>query len=859
MKLSILLATLCLSVPAFAGVTNVTHAGYFATLTQAVAAATSGDRLLVSTGAYFGNLLIAAKDLTIAGGYLLPDFSTRVWIADDTVISTNTVAPVVFVDQSARVNLENLRITGGGIFLLWGGGIFVGDNCVVSAYFCRIDHNTSLFGGGGAVWSNAHFAATDVWIDHNTALLEGGGLYGYLDARLVLNGPGGKCFDNFAPRGGAVTLFGSMLTVAETYSFDGNVAAERGGALYLFGGARAEIAPNTTFGWSTPNNVTNGDGGCVYAESSTFVMHGDEAALTIMDGFSATRNGGAIYLSNSTCTLADYVQLIGLGITSTPCVFGGGICALDSTLTLSNNVSISGCAAAAGGGIASERSTLTLLDDISIGDANFLMANTALTAGGGVYARACTTTVVRSRILGNMAQQMGGGIALGDTGACILVDSVVAGNATVGTGLGGGLCGLLAVGPCVFDHTAVVSNGAFNAGGGIYWFGAGALTLSNGTQLCDNAARFGAGGGAYVDLHGTLSLHDLQMARNCSGSSGGGLFVQTGMVTCTACTFDANCANLMPTNSTAILTTGGGGAALMSGSALTAINCTWRDNHVSNAYGSGGAILAHGARLGVDSTFGGGPAGMLPPTQFIGNRAGVSNSAGGAIAVFEGAVATIAHAILVSNTAMNGGAIAVENAAVTLENLVIAQNHADNSAGGLIIMFPRQPPTVRQCTIAQNDHYGFDGSGGTTTFQNCVFWGNQFSQIAPEALTAIVTYCDIETGYSGTGNIDSNPFFVAAAALNYDLGAGSPCRDAGMSLPTVTNDCIGTPRPYSSGWDMGAYEFVPEPGGVLLLAVLGVVRATRRTRAQRHKRHFLSSAIDPHCRLYHARCHKGSY
>jgi len=370
MKKCVWMAAVLMAVPGWAGVTNVTSGGpLYSSLTQAVAVAASGDELRVSTGAYFGNLVIAGKHLNIRGGYA-PDFAARVYEPEQTVVSTSGVAPVVFIDGGARVLLEAVRITGGGIFLLWGGGVFAGDNCVVTARYCQIDGNVSWFGGGVAAWSNATLVVEATWIDHNTALVEGGGVYAFLEGRVVLKEPV-ACFENWAPRGGGVTLCGASLTTHGGCQFDGNTAVERGGALYLFNGARAEIAPHARFGWTAPNVVTNGDGGCVYAESSTLTMRGDAAAITCMRGSRATRNGGALYLSNSVCMLADHIEVAGLGATNMPGLFGGGIYALDSVVTLSNHVRVHSCVAAAGGAIAAQRSALTLLDGVTIGDTNY--------------------------------------------------------------------------------------------------------------------------------------------------------------------------------------------------------------------------------------------------------------------------------------------------------------------------------------------------------------------------------------------------------------------------------------------------------------------------------------------------------
>jgi len=444
-------------------------------------------------------------------------------------------------------------------------------------------------------------------------------------------------------------------------------------------------------------------------------------------------------------------------------------------------------------------------------------------AGGGIYAYDCTTRLTRAHVVYNAAGQGGGGLCIWGTGLCAIADCTIEQNTAAENGKGGGLAGLWAAGACNVDNTLIVSNSTLGQGGGVYWQGGGVVTMGNGTRIADNAAHNGTGGGAQLEVQGMVTLAGVEIARNRSGASGGGLLVQTGSVACTECVIADNMASLVPTNVGVAATSGGGGAAVMLGAALHARNSTWRNNIVSNAYGSGGAILALGAAVTVDSTVGGGPAGVWPRTRFIGSHAGVSNSAGGAILAYNGGSVTMAQALLASNSAMNGGALALQDVTVSLENLVVAQHRARNTGSGLYVLFPRHHVLVRQCTIADNDGYGgFDIGGGTVVLQNCTLWGNGSCQITPWSDTAMVSYCDIEGGYSGAGTIDSNPVFIAAAALNYDIAEESPCRDSGMNLPAVTNDCIGTPRPYGAGWDMGAYEFVPEPGGVWGLALFTI-------------------------------------
>jgi hypothetical protein len=85
-----------------------------------------------------------------------------------------------------------------------------------------------------------------------------------------------------------------------------------------------------------------------------------------------------------------------------------------------------------------------------------------------------------------------------------------------------------------------------------------------------------------------------------------------------------------------------------------------------------------------------------------------------------------------------------------------------------------------------------------------------------------VTHSNVQGGFEGTGNIDSTPLFVSAAAGNYRLMAGSPAIDAGdnIAVPvTLAIDLAGDPRfvddpaTVDSGIgpapvvDMGAFEF----------------------------------------------------
>jgi len=52
-----------------------------------------------------------------------------------------------------------------------------------------------------------------------------------------------------------------------------------------------------------------------------------------------------------------------------------------------------------------------------------------------------------------------------------------------------------------------------------------------------------------------------------------------------------------------------------------------------------------------------------------------------------------------------------------------------------------------------------------------------------------------------------DPSFVNPAAGDYHLKSGSPCIDAGMTVPEIVDDFAGDSRPSGGAYDIGAYEF----------------------------------------------------
>ena len=107
------------------------------------------------------------------------------------------------------------------------------------------------------------------------------------------------------------------------------------------------------------------------------------------------------------------------------------------------------------------------------------------------------------------------------------------------------------------------------------------------------------------------------------------------------------------------------------------------------------------------------------------------------------------------------------------------------------------------CTVYGNTGGRYEAGMGGGNAVNCIFWGNG-GEINSDGGPYPVTYCDIQGGYAGIGNLSSDPLFVNAAGGDFHLQTNSPAVNAGD--PSIL-DADG------SRSDMGAF------GGVFAGAV----------------------------------------
>jgi hypothetical protein len=180
---------------------------------------------------------------------------------------------------------------------------------------------------------------------------------------------------------------------------------------------------------------------------------------------------------------------------------------------------------------------------------------------------------------------------------------------------------------------------------------------------------------------------------------------------------------------------------------------------------------------------------------------------------------TITNCKISNNIGDKGGAIYCMESYPLISNTLMANNA---SLGGLprcggICSDQWGAPELKNCTIVNNLPGGiFASSWEDMEVTNTILWGNDRYQIRTKESTVTASFCDIQGGYRGQGNMDADPCFFAptsgvgadydTTSANWTLRSCSPCINAGKDIALPATDLAGRPRTYSEIVDMGAYE-----------------------------------------------------
>jgi hypothetical protein len=243
----------------------------------------------------------------------------------------------------------------------------------------------------------------------------------------------------------------------------------------------------------------------------------------------------------------------------------------------------------------------------------------------------------------------------------------------------------------------------------------------------------------------------------------------------------------------------GGGGMLMVNSSAQVVQCVFENNQATR-FGAGVSIRGSGSPLFVNCDFHGNGTGASTSVQPL---------AGGVVYLYSGS-ATFTNCLFYNNKSGEGAAIAVVSGTATLVNSTIVNNQATIGYGG-----------------------GIHDQEGRVIVKNSILWGNSAVKGGTQifnnpGFTTTVAKSDVQGGWSGTGNIDTDPLFVNPGINDYKLQQTSPCKNTGDNafLPSdladldwdnnlseaVPKDLAFGQRTIGVMVDMGAYE-APLAGG----------------------------------------------
>jgi len=192
----------------------------------------------------------------------------------------------------------------------------------------------------------------------------------------------------------------------------------------------------------------------------------------------------------------------------------------------------------------------------------------------------------------------------------------------------------------------------------------------------------------------------------------------------------------------------------------------------------------------------------------------------------EGGSPIITECTITGNHAVNGGGgMSMWESNPIISNCTFSDNSVDAKGGA--VYSSESNPVVTSCTFAGNLAELSDGGSiysrgtGNPTLRHCVLWGNapQEIYVYEESSSVTASYCDIEGGWAGEGNIDADPCFADPDNGDYHLksqGGRYDPNEGGWTTDEVTSPCI------DAGDPMSPIQYEPFPnGGVINIGAYG--------------------------------------
>ena len=243
-----------------------------------------------------GGMYVGQSNVTLTGSTLDGNVTTDKTGGQGGAIVAYSAGDIT-LDSTTVTN--NYAAAGGGIYSLGTAG---SDTHITLRNNTKFTGNTATSGAGiylaHSLGNNILLELSDSAIDNNTASSGGGGIFAYNGVQINANKASFN--GNKAASGAGIYLYGQNNKVmAElTDSFiDNNIASDWGGGIFAYNGA--EVKANNT---SISNNKGGNAGGLlVWNNSSAELSNGSKVI-----GNTATKgNGGGVYAINGTVTATD--------------------------------------------------------------------------------------------------------------------------------------------------------------------------------------------------------------------------------------------------------------------------------------------------------------------------------------------------------------------------------------------------------------------------------------------------------------------------------------------------------------------------------------------------------------------------
>jgi hypothetical protein len=239
------------------------------------------------------------------------------------------------------------------------------------------------------------------------------------------------------------------------------------------------------------------------------------------------------------------------------------------------------------------------------------------------------------------------------------------------------------------------------------------------------------------------------------------------------------------TGSCVLIISGEDTTAVLQGFTLTGGTGTgWQDEHGAGRYNEGGGILIALSSPTIRYN--------IIRNNNVNKTLGTSTGGGG-IRLGDGSP-RILNNYITMNAAMYGGGIVSNYATPIIRNNVVSKNVVSPAIpgkptyGGGGIWINNQPARLDNNTIVENSSTGTGAApagrgggivayfGGSATGSNNLVWANTQTMSGQLYGSFTLTYCDVQSGASGTGNFTASPEFLDSS---YFLSPTSPCVDAG--------------------------------------------------------------------------------